>query len=820
MGSFTREVRQIIRKLLRTPSFTGIAVLTLAVGIGANTAIFSVVEGVLLRPLPYPDADRLVGLWHTAPGMDIDEFEQSNTSYTLYRERSNSFEEIGLVGRRAVTLTANGTPARIRAATATASLFRVLGVPPIRGRTFAETDDDPGGPAVAVVSYDLWTERFGQREDLLGQSVSINNEPFEVIGVMPPGFQYPSEQTQLWTPHVIGPEDMGLANFSYWGVGRLKPDASVESAAAEFASILPLMPEVYPGEITAPMMEGARFAPVLRPMKEDVVGDVGTMLWILLGTVSFVLLIACANVANLFLVRAEGRQREMAVRTAMGAGWGDVLRAYLTESTALSLIGGAVGVVLAFFGVRLLVAMGPETLPRLGEIGLSGTVLAFTILVSVLAGLLFGAVPAIKYGRPRLGMALKEGGRGGSMGKDTHRANNTLVAAQVALALMLLIGSGLMARSFLELRQVDPGFDEENLITFDVAMIPGEVESNVQSAAFFQELLDNVRALPAVVDAGGATSLPLQGGWSNNALLVEGRPLGPGELPEVIQTNMVTPQYFETMGIRLLEGRTIERQDNDQKTDVAVISKTAAEKFWPGESALGKRVAPGLPIEGAEMPWMTIVGVVDDVLINGLAQPPIPMVYYPFVTSDARFIPTVGRLALTIRTVGDASAVLPALRNEVWAIDSRLPVANVQTGADLIADAAARTSFTVVMLGIAAVVALLLGTIGVYGVISYIVSRRLREFGIRMAMGAAETQIRKMVVRQGLIVALIGVGIGLLGGFVLTRLMQTLLFGVSATDPVIFGGFAAILLGVSAFASWMPARRASSVDPAEALRYE
>jgi putative ABC transport system permease protein len=820
MGSFTREAKQIIRKLLRTPSFTAIAILTLAVGIGANTAIFSVVEGVLLRPLPYPDANRLVGLWHTAPGLDIDEFEQSNTSYTLYRERSQSFEEIGLVTRRAVTLTANGTPARIRAATATASFFRVLGVAPIRGRTFAESEDDPGAADVAVLSYDLWTERFGQREDVLGQTISVNDRPFEVIGVMPPGFRYPEEQTELWTPHVIAPEDLGLANFSYWGIGRLAPDATLESAAAEFASILPLMPEVYPGEITAAMMQGAQFAPVLRPMKEDVVGDVGTMLWILLGTVTFVLLIACANVANLFLVRAEGRQREMAVRAAMGAGRRDIVRAFLGESTALSVVGGLVGVGLAFVGVRLLVALGPENLPRLAEIGIHPSVLGFAALVSVLAGLLFGAVPVWKYGRPNFGVALKEGGRGGSRGKDTHRANNVLVAAQVALALMLLIGSGLMAKSFQELRRVDPGFEHENLLTLDVAMVPGEVHSNTVSAPFFQQLLDNIAALPGVVEAGASTSVPMDGGWSNNALMIEDRPLQDGALPEVVRSNVVTPRYFEATGIRLLEGRTFERQDNDQTTDVAVVSRTAAEQYWPRESAVGKRVAPSLPIDGAEQTWMTVVGVVEDVRDDGLTQPAPAMVYYPMITSEARFVSTVSRLTVMVRTIGDPTSVLPAIRNEVWALDGRLPVANVRTGQQLMAEASARTSFTLVMLGIAGGVALLLGTIGVYGVISYIVSRRLREFGIRMAMGAAETQIRKMVVRQGLIVATVGVGIGLLGGFALTRLMQTLLFGVSATDPVIFGTFAAILLGVSALASYMPARRASSVDPAEALRYE
>ena len=514
MGSKAREFRQILRKLIRTPGFSIVAVLTLAVGIGANTAIFSVVDAVLLSPLPYPESDRLVGLWHTAPGLDLPQFEQSNTTYTLYSERAQSFDEIGLAGRTGHTLTGSGDPVRLISATATASLFRVLGLAPLRGRTFSEDEDDPGGPNVVVLSQELWTDRFGADESLLGRTITLDNEAFEVIGVMPPGMDFPYAETALWTPHVISPEDLGESNFSHWGLGRLKPGVTVAAATAELSQILPLLPEVYPGQITAGMMKDAQFGVIIRPLKEDVVGDVGQMLWILLGTVTFVLLIACANVANLFLVRAEGRQREMAVRTAMGAGRGDLVRAYLTESTILSLVGGTLGIVLALFGVKSLVAMGPENLPRIGEIGIHGSVLLFTGAVSLLAGFLFGAVPAWKYGRPNLTLSLKEGGRGGSLGKERHRANNSLVAAQVALALMLLVGSGLMARSFFELNRVDPGFDADHLLTLNLALIPNEIQTADQSAAFFQQVLDNIAALPGVVETGASTSLPLDGGWS------------------------------------------------------------------------------------------------------------------------------------------------------------------------------------------------------------------------------------------------------------------------------------------------------------------
>jgi predicted permease len=821
MGSAARELRQIVRKLIRTPGFTVIAVLTLAVGIGANTAIFSVVEGVLLKPLPYPDSDQLVGLWHTAPGLDLPQFEQSNTTYTLYHERAQSFEEMGLIGRGTMTLTGESEPVRLSVGTATASLFRTFGLTPEIGRTFSEDEDDPGAPQVTVLSHELWTERFGADRGVLGRAITLNGEPYEVIGVMPAGFRYPNDITEIWVPHVILPEDLGRANFSQFAVARLKPGVSVEAATAELNQILPRLPEEYPGEITAGMMSNVSMGAVIHPMKEDVVGDVGQLLWILLGTVSFVLLIAVANVANLFLVRAEGRQREMAVRTAMGAGRRDLIRAYLTESTVLSAVGGIVGIGLAVVGVKLLVAMGPENLPRLGEIGVYGSVLVFTGLVSLLAGLLFGAVPALKYGRPNLGMALKEGGRGGSVGKQTHRANNSLVATQIALALMLLVGSGLMARSFVELRRVDPGIDAENVLTFNLAQIPNEIEDAERAAGFFQRLLDNVRGLPGVVEAGASTSLPLQGGWSNNALIVETRPLAQDEVPPIVRTNMVAPGYFESLGIRLIEGRTIERQDHERRTGAVVVSRTLAERYWPGEDAIGKRVSPTLtpPVDG-EMPWFTVVGVVDDVRDDGLAQEPPAMVYYPLVGLDGEADWTIGRLFLTIRTSGDPLALLPTVRNEVWALDSRLPVSNVGTATDLVRDSAARMSFTLVMLGIAAAVALLLGTIGVYGVISYIVSRRIHEFGIRMAMGAGDGQIRGMVVRQGLGVAAIGIAVGIAGGLVLTRLMQTLLFGVSTTDPLTFAAVSVVLLGVSALASYVPARRASSVDPAEALRHE
>jgi predicted permease len=823
MGWSPSEMRFLLRRLLRTPGFTAIAVITLAVGIGANTAIFSVVDGVLLRPLPYPESENLVGLWHSGPGIGIPQFEQSNTSYTVYREHTRSFEGIAMYGSTSLNLTSSGEPLRLTGAQVTASLFPVLRASPARGRVFVETDDDVGAPRVVILSDQLWKTRFGSDQDIVGRTLQLDGEAYEVIGVMPADFRFPYDETQLWIPHVIPPEVLGLANFSYIGIGRLKEGISLEAATADLNRVLPRMPELYPGELTAELLENAGITAFINPMKNDIVGDVGTVLWILLGTVGFILIIACANVANLFLVRAEGRQKETAVRTALGAGRGDLFRTYLAESTALSLMGGVLGVGLATVGVRTLVAMGPENLPRLGEIGLHGSVLLFTLGISLVAGLLFGAVPVFKYGRPDLANALKEGGRGGSVGRERHRLNNALVATQVALALMLLVGSGLMARSFFELKNVDPGFRTEGVLTLRLSLPNQEYPDDRQMAESYRELAERVRGLPGVQEVGLVTNLPTTDGNNNAAMVVEDLPLQEGDLPPIVRTNVASDGYFEAMGVRLVEGRTFEPADYDSQMGVAIVSSSTAERYWPGESAVGKRISPALPQNG-EVPWFEIVGVVGEVRDDGLALEAPAMVYYAMATSaegvEAGDGVVYRTMSLAVRTSGDPLSLSAAVRNEVWGLDSRLPVANMRTTGEIARESAARTTFTMVMLGIAAAMALLLGMVGVYGVLSYVVSQRTREFGVRLAMGAREGQIRGMVVRQGLTVAAVGVAAGLAGGFALTRLMKALLFGVSATDPFTFGGVAVLLLAVSALAAYLPARRASSVSPVEALRHD
>ncbi len=821
MQPVATEIPHVARRLLRSPGFTAISVLTLALGIGATTAIFSVVNGVLLRPLPFPEADELVGLWHSAPGIGIPEFEQSETTYTLYKALSRSFVDVGLSNNFTLNLIDGGEPTRVPSASVTSSLFRVLQMSPVLGRGFTEEDDEIGRERVVLLSDALWKSRFGSDPGVRGRAIQLNGNSYTVIGVMPTGFTYPGEDTQLWIPHRIDPATLGQANFSYEAIARLKPGVTIEAAEADLNRVLRQLPDVYPGELTAGLMENAQLSAHINPMRDDVVGDIGQVLWILLGTVGFVLLIACANVANLFLVRAEGRQKEIAVRSALGAGRGDVVKYFLGESMCLALVGGLVGLGLAFVGVYVLTSAVPIDIPRLGEVGIHGAVLAFTGAVTLFAGLLFGAAPIFRYGSPDLVTSLKEGGRGGSTGRQTHRTRNLLVVSQVALALALLVGSGLMARSFWALRKVDPGFDTEGVLTFRVSLPAAEYPDGDDTVLFYRRLFENLRGLPGVTNVGANTNLPMTDGSNSNGVVLEDFPLQQDEVPPIIRTNRAAPGYFEALGIPLREGRFFERGDVDQPARGAVVvSETFAQQFWPGQSALGKRLTPGIAV-GDETKWYTIVGVVGDVRDDGLAQEPPAMAYYPTVPipeSEDQW--TIRTTSVAVRAGVDPMSLAAAARQAVWDIDPRIPIANTRTTGEIVSGSMARTSFTMLLLAIAAGVALLLGAVGIYGVISYVVSQRTREIGVRMALGAKERDVSLMVVGQGMLVSSIGVGLGLVAAFGLTRLMGTLLFGVSATDPLTFGALGLFLLGVAVVASLIPARRAAAVHPVEALRYE
>ena len=824
VDSFIGQLRLTVRKLLRAPLFTTVAVLTLSVGIGSNTAIFSVVNGVLLEPLPVDDPETLVGIWHEAPGLGFDQVNQSPALHFTYLDESRAFESVGMWDNTQVSVTGLEEPEQVEGMLLTHQILPMLGIQPFLGRQFSEEDDAPGTPETVLLDHGYWERHFGGNPDVLGQTLTVNGRPREIIGVMPEGFEFLRWQPDLYLPFQFDRSEVFMGNFSYQAIGRLAAGASMESANADIDRMLPIAVERFPGGINLGMLAEARFAGNVNPLIEDVVGDVGSTLWVLLGTVAMVLLIACANVANLFIVRAEGRQREMAVRTAMGAGRGQIAGQLLLESAVLGLVSGVAGLALAFLGLEALVALGPESLPRLSSIGIDPAVLGFTLVVSVLAGVLFGLFPAIRYGSPNLVTSLKEGGRGGSAGKERHIARNSLVVAQMALALVLLAGSGLMVRSFQALRSVDPGFEApEQVLTFRVAIPTAEVEDPEEVALTHQEILRRVQEIPGVTSAGFASSVTLDGWDSNDGLEIEDDPVVGDGIPPIRRFKWIGEGYHATMGNPVLAGRSITWDDVRDRTLVAVVTEDLAREHWatPTE-ALGRRVR----VFGGDMgasDWREIVGVVGAVHDDGMSQEAVPTVFWPQVVTDFwdEEISTRRSLAYAVRVqAGDPTNILPQVREAVWSVNRNLPLARVNTLQGFVDDSMGRTSFTLIMLAIAAAVALFLGSVGIYGVISYVVSQRTREIGVRMAIGAEKTDVSTMVLRQAMILSGAGIVVGLAAATGLTRLMSSLLYGVSPMDPLTFGSVAVGLSAVAMLASYIPARRAAGVDPVVALRAE
>jgi putative ABC transport system permease protein len=816
MSPVLATFRSLVRGLRRSPGFLLVAVITLGVGIGANAAIFSVVDAVVIRPLPYPEPDRLVGVWHDAPGIKMRHFEHSTGSYFLYRRENRVLADFGVCSNGSATLTGRQTPERLGASLVTGSIFAVLRVPPAHGRAIQEADERPGAEKVVVLSDRLWRRRFGGDLAVLGTTLRVDGVERRIVGVMPARFRFPAPETEIWMPLTIDPAHLEAGNFNYTGVGRLRPGVSPERAARELSTLVWRLPEVEPqGGINRGMIESAKLSVLVNPLRDDVVGKVERVLWVLLGSVACILLIACANVANLFLVRAEGRQREVAVRTALGATRGDVARLFLGESLLLSLFGGILGLALAWAGVRLLVALSPEGIPRLEEIAVDGRVLLFTLVLAVFAGLLCGGLAALRYGGPALVPALKEGGRGGTGGRERHRARNVLVVAQVALALVLLVGSGLMVKSFWRLRGVDPGFDPRGVLTLELDLPPSTYPNATVALGFVRQLLDRVRALPGVAGAATVDPLPLSGNNSTSSYSLEDFPLPPDVVPPILGTRFVSPGYFQAMGVPVIAGRAFDRLDITRRE--ALVSRGLAERFWKGRSPLGKRLAPGLSKNAV---WYTIVGVVGDVHDQGLEEKPIDSIYFPMVRFDEKEEWVSRGFGLVVKTQGDPAALAGAVRGVIRELDPNLPLTHVRPMREMVSRSMARTSFTMLLLVIAAAVALLLGAVGIYGVISYLVGQRKREIGVRMALGAQRQDISRMVLREGLAVTLTGVAIGLAVALAMTRLMVALLYGVSPTDPGTFVAVPVLLAGVALFSSWMPARRAAAVEPLEAIRYE
>ncbi len=808
------DIAHAARRLRRSPGFTAAAIITLALGIGANTAIFSLVHGVVLNPLPYPEADRLVSLQHSAEGTGLGLMNLSFGTYVHYREYNEAFEAMTVYTPTAFALLGEAGAQRVPGATVTRDFFEIfLDGPPPLGRAISDADQAPGAARVAMISHDLWQGRYSADPGIVGRSIQVGGVPVEVVGVLPPDFDMPSNTTQLWLPQQVDPETVFLGGFSRRSVARLKPGVTPDQAQAELQRLIPTMSERFNPVAFDLIVTGGRLAAIVTPLKEAVVGDTEQMLWILLGTVFFVLAVACANVANLFLVRAETQRREIAVRTALGAGRAQIIRHHLAESLVLGLLGGAAGVLLAVLGVHWVVQWGPTTIPRLHEVGIHAPVLAFATAISLGTGLAFGMIPILRRRGGALTATMSDGGHGATQGRERHRARNALVVAQVSLALVLLVGAGLMVRTFWHLRGVETGFDSGSSLIFQVGLPQALYPDRTEAMQLQQRIIDTISALPGVATVGATGCLPLNGCDGRTPVYPEGVPFEPGVTLPSVDVRGATAGYFRAMGIPLIEGRTFEPADPARQPAAAVVSQNLAQRLWPGESAIGKRIHPDVPDEA---PY-TVVGVVGDVIAYGLQQEPPEFLYVSFL-GPYGYIAPPHSLTFVVRTEADPLSLAPAVRAAVRELYPNVPLANLRTMQEVVDQAGAPTAFAMILLVVAGGVALLLGAVGVYGVLSYIVSQRTGEIGVRMALGAEASDVRRMILRQGASVVALGVAIGLAAALALTRLMTAVLFGVSPSDPVTYAvvglGLGVVALG----ASYLPARRASRVDPIDALR--
>jgi predicted permease len=802
------------------------ALLTLAIGIGANTAIFAVVDSILIRPLAYPHAEALVGVWHTgSPGRPASGITNCSPSmYFTYREENRTFQHFGVWGSGGASVTAPGEPELPRALFVTYGVLDALAVKPVLGRWFSQEDDTPGSPQTVILAHDYWQRRFGGDRSVIGRAMTINAQPYTVIGVMPQDFTF-QRDFALILPQRFERERLNLGTFAYQGVARLKPGVTIEQANADLARMLGVWLRSWPSPpgFDDTIFRNARFGPAIQPLKQEVVGDIGVTLWVVMGTLAVVLLIACANVASLLLVHAEARGPELAIRAALGAGWSRIARQLLVESMTLGVLGGALGLGPAYAGLRILAARGPNTLPRLHEIHFDPAVLAFALGASVLSGALAGLIPLLKYARPPAD-ALRTVGRSFSLARERHRARNTLVVVQVALALVLLIGSGLMIRTFQQLRAVQPGFTRPEEIQIVHSSIPEAIAPEPERAMrMWNEILDKLAAIPGVTAVGLAGQAPLESllGFRNRQFLYgeDSRAEGP-QLRITVEMRLIAPSFFKTMGTRMIAGRDLTWPDLYEHRHVAIVSENLARQWWGGPgAALGKRIR-----ESAIAPWRDVVGVVENVYDDGVQAKAPEFAYLPalmdrYLIFDHEYVNRGGMLAVRSAQAGTES-LLAEIRKTIWSVNGRQPVFLVNTLGQLDERAMARTSFTLVILAIAGGMALLLSIVGIYGVIAYVVSQRTREIGIRMALGARPALILPVFVRQGLLLAAIGIGVGLAAAAGLTRLMSSLLFGVSALDPLTYAAVSALLMAAAVLASYLPARRAMAIDPVEALRSE
>ena len=811
MQQLIQDLRYAVRGLVKRPGFTIIAVMTLALGIGANSAIFSVVNAVLLRSLPLPDSQSLYAVHMGAAIFNRYDGPLSYPEYQDVVQQTRSFQNIGAWVDSDANFSESGRAERVMLRIVLPSLLPTLGVETVRGRNFLPEETTKGRDHVALITYGLWQRRFGGNDDAIGKSVYLDNVDYQIVGILPRDFQFEAP-VDLWVPLTTTDPDVNVRNSHFLRViARLRPGVTEKSANADLAAVAKYESDNFPDMF--PPSSGFAFR--ARPYLDDIVGDMRLPLYVLLAAVGFVLLIACTNVANLLLAKAAPRQREIALRTALGARRYHLLRQLLTESILLAIIAGGIGVLLATWGTAALVALSPDSLPRAREIGFDWRVLAFTGAIALTTGIVFGLLPAIWGPRVDLTDALKEGGRGGTSGGG--RLRKLLVVAEVALSVMLLVGAGLMLRSFSRLRSVNPGFRTDHALTLRVSLpVPNSQISTADEdrfMSFFDRALARLSELPGVTSAGAANMIPLDGNSTDRLIEVEGYvPRDESDMPDA-QNRQATPGWFAAMGIPLVRGRLIERSDDKNAARVLVVNETFAQRFFPNGDAIGKRIRLGKLT--SEFPWATIVGIVGDVRGFALDEPPEPTMYWPVAQ-----IRTTPSLAIVVRTENDPAALASAVRGAISEIDPTQPIYDMQPLDQLVAKSLGQRRFTLTLMVLFGVIALVLSAIGIYGVMAFAVTQRTQEIGIRMALGASALDVLKMVVGSGMLLAAIGVAVGLIGAFALTRLMASLLFGVSPTDLVTFGLVTAGLLTVALLACYIPARRATKVDPLVALRYE
>jgi predicted permease len=825
-ASVVRDVKYAVRQLSRNPGFTVVVIFTLALGVGATTAIFSVVNGVILKPLPYPDSERLVEVKLSLPDATNPNWGLSRADYFVFREQNRTFQDIGLytVGTNSavdsVNVTGLGQPEHVPAQSITASVLSILGVTPLLGRSFTQVDDETSSANTVMLTYGYWRNKFGGDRSVLGKTLDIDGTPRVIIGVLPRQFSF-LDKTKLamLLPMKLSRAETQLGDYDLGAIARLKPGASLEQANADIARMIPIIFRTFPAPSGAAVQdfENLRLIPNIHPLKQEVVGDIAKTLSVLMGGIGLVLLIACANVANLLLLRTDGRQQELAIRSALGASRSRIAAALFCESLILGVVGGLLGLGLAYGAVQILIATDPVGLPRIHEIGIDGKIMMFTLFVSLATSFLFGCVPVFKYAGPGIAIRLREGGRSLSESRDRHRSRGVLVIVQVALALVLLIGSGLMMRTFYALTKVSPGFTGPSEIqTFRVYIPDSQIKDSVQVSQIEEAMSNKLQDLPGVSSVGMSADLPMDGGADLEGVFVRDRVYSSNETP-LCRYDYVAPGFLKTLGTPLVAGREFTWSEIYNKVPVAMVSEQFARDYWHDpSSAIGKQIGGG-----PKSPWREVVGVVGDLHQNGVDKEAPASVYLPVLASFFGGDYVSRDVAFIIRSPRAGSeGLMSEVQRAVWSVDSSLPLADVYTLDYYYTKSMARTSFMLVMLSLAGAMALLLGIVGLYGVIAYSVSQRTHELGIRMALGAQKRDVLELVLVQGMSLTLIGMSIGIAAAFALTHFLSSLLYGVKPTDPLTFGAVSFILACAALLACYFPAKRAAKVDPIVALRYE